>query len=109
MEMNMPKRVQWIPPDYTFGTAYSRIEANTKQQSSQNLKEKSFSFQKMPKRLPSIEIANITQSDSNYCKVSLVEFLKKRDKKYCTVFNYSKSTTMSNSGGKFHMKRIIIA
>lgn len=107
MEANIKKKIQWIPSDYIFGTAFPQVESQSKQQISQNCKDKSFSFQKTTKKVPSIESTNKTQIDTNLCKVNLAEFLKKSDRTSCTVFNCSKKSSISHSGGKFLMKRII--
>lgn len=108
METSIKKKIQWIPSDYIFGKAFSLGEVQAKQQISQISEEKSFSFQKTPKKLPSIESANKIQIDIDLCKVNLAKFLKKRDRTSCTIFNCSKRSSLSYSGGKFLMKRIII-
>lgn len=105
MKQSLPKKIEWIPSDYVFGTANFKLKGILKRGTRKIHREKLNTNQKISICLPTIDEINQRLRQKNYSRVDLAEFLKKKDKKNYTVFHSITSTPKIVSIGKSLLKK----
>lgn len=110
MKPSNPRKIEWIPSNYVFGTASLKLKGIIKKKKhiihQEKLHPNHKSHQKSSIHLPTIEIINRNLVPKNNTRVNLAEFLKRKDKKYYTVFHSIISEPVNVPLSKICLKKV---